>query len=43
MVGEGVLHECLSHPDVQHVLVINRQPCGISHPKLTEILHHDFF
>jgi hypothetical protein len=43
MVGEGVLHECLQHPDVEHVLVINRKPCGISHPKLTEIIHKDFF
>ncbi|HTB32199.1 MAG TPA: epimerase, partial [Bacteroidia bacterium] len=25
MVGEGVLHECLMHPDVEHVLVINRK------------------
>ena len=43
MVGEGVLQECLVHPDVEKVLGINRRPCGISHPKLTEILHSDFF
>jgi uncharacterized protein YbjT (DUF2867 family) len=43
MVGEGVLHECLQHPDVEHVLVINRKPCGVSHPKLTEIVHGNFF
>jgi len=43
MVGEGVLHECLQHPDVTAVLVINRKPCGISHPKLKEIIHADFF
>jgi hypothetical protein len=43
MVGEGVLHECLLHPDVEQVLVINRKLCGISHPKLTEILHENFF
>ncbi|WP_232243323.1 NAD-dependent epimerase/dehydratase family protein [Paenibacillus sp. GSMTC-2017] len=43
MVGEGVLHVCLQHPDVEHVLVINRKPCGVSHPKLTEIIHKDFF
>lgn len=42
MVGEGVLHECLIHPDVEHVLVINRRPCGVSHPKLEEIVHTDF-
>jgi hypothetical protein len=43
MVGEGVLMESLLHPDVEHVLVINRRPCGVTHPKLTEILHTDFF
>jgi hypothetical protein len=43
MVGEGVLMECLLHPDVDKVLVINRRPCGVTHPKLTEILHTDFF
>ncbi|HET6992160.1 MAG TPA: epimerase [Bacteroidia bacterium] len=43
MVGEGVLHECLQHPDVEQVLVINRRPCGLSHPKLKEIIHKDFF
>ncbi|MES1220202.1 MAG: NAD-dependent epimerase/dehydratase family protein [Bacteroidota bacterium] len=43
MVGEGVLHECLQHEDVEQVLVINRKPCGSSHPKLKEIIHADFF
>jgi uncharacterized protein YbjT (DUF2867 family) len=43
MVGEGVLHECLLHPDVEAVLVINRKPCGLQHPKLKEIIHADFF
>ena len=43
MVGEGVLHECLLHPDVESVLVINRKPCGVKHEKLHEIIHKDFF
>jgi uncharacterized protein YbjT (DUF2867 family) len=43
MVGEGVLMECLSHPDVDQVLVINRKPGGVSHPKLREIIHGNFF
>jgi uncharacterized protein YbjT (DUF2867 family) len=43
MVGEGVLLEGLQHPDVEQVLVINRKPGGISHPKLREIIHKDFF
>lgn len=43
MVGEGVLHECLQHPAITEVLVINRKPCGVAHPKLKEIIHKDFF
>lgn len=42
MVGEGVLHECLNHPDVESVLVINRRPCNVQHEKLKEIIHKDF-
>jgi hypothetical protein len=42
MVGEGVLHECLDHDDVEKVLVIGRRPCGITHPKLKEIVHDNF-
>jgi uncharacterized protein YbjT (DUF2867 family) len=43
MVGEGVLHEYLLHPEVEAVLVINRKPGGVVHPKLKEIVHPDFF
>lgn len=43
MVGEGVLYECLLHPDVERVLVIGRKPSGMQHPKLTEIVHNDFW
>ena len=43
MVGEGVLLECLQHPAVESILVINRRPCGITHPRLKEIIHTDFF
>ncbi len=43
MVGEGVLHECLKHADVESVLVINRNSCGVKHNKLKEIIHKDFF
>ena len=42
MVGEGVLHVCLNSPDVESVLVLNRKPCGVTHPKLKEIIHKDF-
>jgi nucleoside-diphosphate-sugar epimerase len=43
MVGEGVLIECLADNAVTAVLVINRRPCGISHPKLQEVIHPDFY
>jgi hypothetical protein len=42
MVGEGVLYECLSNPDVEKVLVISRRPCGVTDPKLHEVIHQDF-
>jgi uncharacterized protein YbjT (DUF2867 family) len=41
MIGEGVLHECLHHPEVEKVLVISRNSCGYTHPKLSEIIHSD--
>jgi hypothetical protein len=43
MVGEGVLHECLQHDDVEEIAVIGRRSCGIVHPKLKEIIHPDFY
>jgi len=43
MVGEGVLHECLNHQEIESILVINRRASGVIHPKLKEIIHSDFF
>ena len=43
MVGEGVLMEALRDGSVDAVLVIGRRPCEVSHPKLTEIIHKDFY
>ncbi|MDN3671109.1 NAD-dependent epimerase/dehydratase family protein [Echinicola jeungdonensis] len=42
MVGKAVLLECLDHPEVEKVLVINRSSVDITHPKLQEIIHKDF-
>jgi hypothetical protein len=42
MVGEGVLHEAIQSPFVSQILVINRKPCGVSHPKVKEFLLTDF-
>jgi uncharacterized protein YbjT (DUF2867 family) len=43
MVGKGVLLECLDSPEVDSILIINRSPVDIKHPKLKEIIHKDFF
>ena len=43
MVGQGVLRECLAAPDVDEVLVVGRTALGVSHPKLREVVHRDFF
>ena len=43
MVGEGVLHVALQNKSVTSTLVIGRRSCEVKHPKLTEILHDDFF
>lgn len=43
MVGEGVLHVCLNDERVENILVINRKPCGIVHPKLKELIVPNFF
>ncbi len=43
MVGEGVLNVCLEHPDIESILSISRRSCGISHPKLKEIIHDNFY
>lgn len=42
MVGKGVLLECLEHPQVKEVLVVNRSSLGMQHPKLKELIHKDF-
>ncbi|RKG58818.1 hypothetical protein D7X30_14615 [Corallococcus sp. AB011P] len=43
MVGAGALREALSAPEVESVLSIGRQPCGVEHPKLRELLLNDLF
>jgi uncharacterized protein YbjT (DUF2867 family) len=42
MVGKGVLLECLEDSRVEQVLLLNRFPVQIDHPKLKEIIHKDF-
>jgi hypothetical protein len=42
MVGEGVLLECLEHPQVSEVLSVSRKPTGMLHSKLKEYIVPDF-
>ena len=43
MVGAGALLECLDDARVESVLAVGRHASGLSDPKLTEVLHSDFF
>jgi uncharacterized protein YbjT (DUF2867 family) len=43
MVGKGVLLECIDHPSIDNILIVNRNPLGITHPKVREVLIKDFF
>jgi uncharacterized protein YbjT (DUF2867 family) len=42
MVGEGVLLECLSSPQITEVLSVSRKPTEKKHPKLKEYIIADF-
>lgn len=42
MIGKGLLLECLDDPRVEQVLLINRNPVNMVHPKIKEIVHQDF-
>ena len=42
MTGGLILTQCLNSNDIGKVTVIVRQPTGITHEKLTEIIHRDF-
>jgi len=43
MIGQGVLTECLKDTQIESVPVVNRQSCKVTHAKLIEIIHNDFF
>ena len=42
MVGEAVLLECLTHPEVERALVVGRKPRGVSHPRLSRAYSREF-
>jgi hypothetical protein len=43
MVGAGALREALQSAQVEAVLSISRSACGVTHPKLKELLLADLF
>lgn len=43
MIGQLVLAHCLASDEIEQVSVIVRKPLGIQHPKLKEVVHHDFY
>ncbi len=43
MVGEGVLHQSIQSPNVEHILLISRKPSGCQDKKVKEILLNDFY
>ena len=42
MIGKGVLLECLGSDKIEKVIVINRRPLEMKHPKLKEIILDNF-
>ena len=42
MVGGYALRHALQHPAIESVTSVGRRKLGISHPKLSEVLHPDF-
>ena len=42
MIGNIVLEACLESNEIGKVISISRRSCGVTHPKLVEVLHKDF-
>jgi len=43
MVGKAVLLECLDDARITSVLVVGRRSCGVTHPKIEEAIHRNFY
>lgn len=43
MVGAAALRECLQDPRVASVIAVVRSPTGVTHAKLREVNHDDYF
>ena len=42
MIGSLLLQKCLDHEDISQVTSIARNPSGVQHNKLNEVIHNDF-
>jgi uncharacterized protein YbjT (DUF2867 family) len=40
-IGQAALRECLLDAGVTEVVVVGRNPCGVTHPKLRELIRSD--
>jgi len=43
MVGKGVLLECLENQEIEKILLINRKPIDLDHPKIDELLVNNYY
>ena len=43
MVGHAVLLESIESPLITEIILINRRPIQVEHPKIKEIIHSDFY
>jgi uncharacterized protein YbjT (DUF2867 family) len=43
MIGQGVLRECLLDESVEAVVAIGRSGTGVTHAKLTDLVHADLY
>jgi uncharacterized protein YbjT (DUF2867 family) len=43
MVGQGVLRECIEDPRIDRILLVTRQTTAATSPKITELIHQDFY
>lgn len=41
MIGQGVLRECLLASDVELIETVGREPTGVEHPKVREVVHRE--
>lgn len=43
MIGGGTLREALENPEIESIILLNRKPGTVKHPKVKEVIHGDFY